>query len=266
MFEHVNRMLQDFVKPTQKMISNLIQVELSFINTSHPDFIGGKQALAQVGAKKTPSQGDSASSAIVSGDGGVVQAASAAPAQAASAHNPNGPPVPVRPGALRVQAAAITGTPAPVPAEPAVNDGKGFFNLFRPTYTGGIDVGRAHGVDSNQVVLPKVPDRMKVNSNVSEWNRRETEIIKALISSYFDIVRKTFMDMVPKMTMHFLVNSFKNNLQNELVSQLYREDLMKDLMRENDEVASKRKAYLEMQTLLEGALGILNEVSTLNSL
>ena len=29
--------------PTQKMISNLIQIELAYINTSHPDFIGGKQ-------------------------------------------------------------------------------------------------------------------------------------------------------------------------------------------------------------------------------
>ena len=29
--------------PTQRMISNLIQIELAYINTSHPDFIGGKQ-------------------------------------------------------------------------------------------------------------------------------------------------------------------------------------------------------------------------------
>ena len=30
------------------MISNLISVELAYINTSHPDFIGGKQAVAQL--------------------------------------------------------------------------------------------------------------------------------------------------------------------------------------------------------------------------
>ena len=35
--------LKGCMVPTQKMISNLIQIELAYINTSHPDFIGGKQ-------------------------------------------------------------------------------------------------------------------------------------------------------------------------------------------------------------------------------
>ena len=50
----------------------------------------------------------------------------------------------------------------------------------------------------------------------------ETEIIKSLISSYFDIVKKNFIDLIPKTIIYFLVNQFKDNLQNELVSELYR--------------------------------------------
>lgn len=53
-------------------------------------------------------------------------------------------------------------------------------------------------------------------------NRVETEVVKLLLSSYFDIVKKNFMDLVPKTIMHFLVNVFKDNLQNTLVSELYR--------------------------------------------
>jgi dynamin 1-like protein len=52
--------------------------------------------------------------------------------------------------------------------------------------------------------------------------RTETEIIKTLIRSYFDIVKKNFIDLVPKTIMRFLVIAFKDNLQNELVSQLYK--------------------------------------------
>ncbi len=41
-FEIVQHQLRYLVSPTQRMISNLISVELAYINTSHPDFIGGK--------------------------------------------------------------------------------------------------------------------------------------------------------------------------------------------------------------------------------
>lgn len=49
----------------------------------------------------------------------------------------------------------------------------------------------------------------------------EIKIIKNLISSYFDIVRKNMNDIVPKTVIAFLVNKTKNQAQRELVSQLY---------------------------------------------
>ena len=52
LFDIVNHLLRSCVQPAQKMISSLIQIELAYINTSHPDFIGGRGAVA-LQAKKS---------------------------------------------------------------------------------------------------------------------------------------------------------------------------------------------------------------------
>jgi dynamin 1-like protein len=49
----------------------------------------------------------------------------------------------------------------------------------------------------------------------------ESALIKNLIVSYFDTVRKTMNDMVPKTVMAFLVNKSKNQAQRVLVQRIY---------------------------------------------
>lgn len=44
----VHSMLRRALVPTQTMVSNLIHIELSHINTSHPDFIGGSRAVTEL--------------------------------------------------------------------------------------------------------------------------------------------------------------------------------------------------------------------------
>ncbi len=41
----VHEMLQRRLGPTKVMVQNLVNVELSYINTNHPDFVGGKYVL-----------------------------------------------------------------------------------------------------------------------------------------------------------------------------------------------------------------------------
>jgi len=45
--EVVNELLRACREPTMKMANDLINIELSYINTSHPDFIGGGGALGK---------------------------------------------------------------------------------------------------------------------------------------------------------------------------------------------------------------------------
>jgi len=44
----VNTLLQKCRDPTKKMISNLVAIELAYINTNHPDFIGGGGAINSI--------------------------------------------------------------------------------------------------------------------------------------------------------------------------------------------------------------------------
>ena len=48
MVEVVSSLLRRCVSPTQLMISNLVKIELAYINTSHPDFIGGSRAVGRL--------------------------------------------------------------------------------------------------------------------------------------------------------------------------------------------------------------------------
>lgn len=57
----------------------------------------------------------------------------------------------------------------------------------------------------------------------SQRANAEAVLIKNLVKQYFDIVRKTMNDMVPKTIMAFLVNKAKNQVQKELVQAFYQD-------------------------------------------
>lgn len=56
------------------------------------------------------------------------------------------------------------------------------------------------------------------NTIDTEWSRLSfCVVLETLITSYFDIVRKNFLDMVPKTIMCFLVNQAKGEPCNVLI-------------------------------------------------
>ncbi|KAI2625131.1 Dynamin central region-domain-containing protein [Xylaria nigripes] len=99
-----------------------------------------------------------------------------------------------------------------------------------------------------------------VEPALSEREAMETELIRALISSYFNIVRETIADQVPKAVMHLLVNHCKDVVQNRLVSELYKEALFEELLYEDDGVKKEREKCEKLLQTYREAAKIIGEV------
>ncbi|KAH8689212.1 Dynamin central region-domain-containing protein [Talaromyces proteolyticus] len=96
--------------------------------------------------------------------------------------------------------------------------------------------------------------------NLTEREVMETELIRRLISSYFNIVRETIADQVPKAVMHLLVNHSKDVVQNRLVSELYKEELFSDLLYEDDGIKAEREKCEKLLETYKEAAKIVGEV------
>ena len=74
-----------------------------------------------------------------------------------------------------------------------------------------------------------------------------------LIHSYFNIVKREMIDMVPKAISLTLVNHSKENLQRELLQELYKPDVLEDLLKESELVVARRKEVVGMVQALNKA-------------
>ncbi|KAI0379705.1 Dynamin central region-domain-containing protein [Hypomontagnella monticulosa] len=99
-----------------------------------------------------------------------------------------------------------------------------------------------------------------VEPALSDREAMETELIRALISSYFNIVRESIADQVPKAVMHLLVNHCKDVVQNRLVSELYKETLFEELLYEDDGVKKEREKCEKLLQTYREAAKIIGEV------
>ena len=95
---------------------------------------------------------------------------------------------------------------------------------------------------------------------LTEREALETDLIRTLISSYFNIVRESTADQVPKAIMHLLVNHTKDVLQNKLVSALYKEELFGELLYEDDGIKEEREKCEKLLTTYREAAKIIGEV------
>ncbi|KAG5412848.1 hypothetical protein IGI04_000415 [Brassica rapa subsp. trilocularis] len=268
MDEVIGDFLREGLEPSEAMIGDIIDMEMDYINTSHPNFIGGTKAVEAamhnvkssrvphpVARPKDPVEPERTSSSSAS----QVKSRSFLGRQA------NG----IVPDQGVVSADAEKAAP---PAN--ANDSRwGIPSIFR----GGENQNRAVTKENflnkpfneavedmsqnlSMIYLKEPPAVLRPSETHSEQEDIEIQITKLLLKSYYDIVRKNIEDSVPKAIMHFLVNHTKRELHNVFIKKLYRENLFEEMLQEPDEIAVKRKRTRETLHILQQAYRTLDEL------
>uniref|UniRef100_A0AAR2LCT9 Dynamin-2 n=1 Tax=Pygocentrus nattereri TaxID=42514 RepID=A0AAR2LCT9_PYGNA len=91
---------------------------------------------------------------------------------------------------------------------------------------------------------------------------RQVETIRNLVDSYIGIVNKSIRDLMPKTIMHLMINSTKDFIHSELLAYLYSSGDQNSLMEESVDQAQRRDEMLRMYHALKEALGIIGDIST----
>ncbi|KAF9265761.1 hypothetical protein L218DRAFT_942596 [Marasmius fiardii PR-910] len=102
-------------------------------------------------------------------------------------------------------------------------------------------------------VIEAPPPIIKPQAALNERETMETEVIKLLIHSYYNIVKREMIDMVPKAITLTLVNHAKENLQKELLQELYKPEVLDELLKESEYVVNRRKEVIGMVQALNKA-------------
>ncbi|XP_066259141.1 dynamin-like [Euwallacea similis] len=91
--------------------------------------------------------------------------------------------------------------------------------------------------------------------------KRQVEVIRNLVDSYMNIIKKSTKDLVPKIITHFVLNSTKKFISEELLLHVYSTENQDDLMEESPEEVRRRNERMQMYHACKEALHIIGECS-----
>lgn len=272
--EVMSSFLREGLAPAETMICHLIEMEMDYINTSHPAFIGGNKAVEiatqHIRVSKPSVPKDSLewkeSPGAVGGQGPKSRAFLARNPGAGVAAD-NG----LKSASTRAEGSVSSGGTTVQSKAASAGGNWGFSSIFGQNDT------RMNGKDSvsykvsNETVpnwdstyasiqLKQPPSVLKAADAITDQESIEISVTRLLIKSYYDIVRKNIQDAVPKAVMHFLVNHTKRELHSVFIRKLYREHLFEEMLQEREDVAVKRKRCKEVLRVLQQAVYTLDEL------
>lgn len=271
----VNNMLREFKKPTREMIQDLISMEIDYVNTNHPDFIGGGSAIAKIKARAQKQDGHANPEAeelsIKSAQRQQQETHQRAQREAMERQREEeerkmrGEKQTQENQGWSWNSWMGGGKKEDFPSNKPQNDGRSH-SPSNPNNSIPSTVSANRQAIISQSPVPNNLQRVPVSVTPKNQIQRsenedfQMELICELLESYFKIVKKTVKDRVPKTIMHFLVNKSKEDIQNVLVQELYKEDLLESLLQESDDIAQRREQYSQNIAILTSAQRILNEI------
>ncbi|CAG8687483.1 2970_t:CDS:10 [Rhizophagus irregularis] len=264
LLEVVSDLLREQQGPTSSYVESLISIQRAYINTNHPDFIGGGGAISDLVKKNEKKRrefeklnrraNNFSNSSIHASVNGINKD---------EIHDGSS-----------ISDKESSGTRDMISLQNGMNSSSWAQRESFLTYFFG------SGNKTDRTILPDQPvpsrngnfsrdiedldklENMSLNEDtlhLTEREEMETQLIRSLITSYFNIVRKTIQDIVPKAIMHLLVNHSRESVQNRLVSELYKEELFADLLQEDENLASERQKCKTMLDVYRKAFEVINE-------
>nr|XP_043630212.1 dynamin-related protein 3A-like [Erigeron canadensis] len=264
----IGNFLRDGLQPSETMIGHIIEMEMDYINTSHPNFIGGSKAveiaMQQVKSSRVattiPKQKDAAeldkASQSERGTKSRVFGRSSNGVVTEQHNQPGSRPV----GEVEKSTSGSTswGISSIFGGSDSRMSAKE--NSANKPFSEPVHTMDHMEYPSSLIHLKEPPTVLRPSDANSEQEAIEIHVTKLLLRSYYDIVRKNIEDYVPKAIMHFLVNHTKRELHNIFIKKLYRDDLFEQMLQEPDDISIKRKRTRELLRVLQQAFRTLDEL------
>jgi dynamin 1-like protein len=294
LIEVVSDLLRERLKPTSDYVESLIAIQRAYINTNHPNFLGGAGAVSTVLQQKSDKEQQRQQQ--------QQQQLLQTPVAERSKRDPTSKHgKPHEAYKLRTESPAPTDQAHEGPSrvhihsEPSTNGHTRSSSIAQANTTGAKDgfltyffgskdqdpqhgshqpLRANHAAESTHVQdgfrmtgLSRQAEDIASSMNVdmqepqlTDREQMETDLIRNLISSYFHIVRETVQDQVPKAVMHLLVNHSKSAIQNRLVAELYKEEQFDTLLYEDEGIAQERDKCATLLGVYSEANRIIQEV------